>query len=527
MLSFVKFEYLVRPRTIMNLVSVFLVKPHPPLAILERRCPVPEAYRYNWEPLSLKLLAYHLNQSFGARVRVKVWHLMDQLDDGLFLQGVAEELPEIIAFSEIDILVNEVNRLSKEIKSISPEIMTVVGGKQTSLLRKGDRFPYDHIDFAVRGDGTAALAELVRSWLSGQTAADLPGQAHVNGAKTVTGLDRVNPRIGINAHDMIAVRSVPIEHRATQDYITTHHYYPSIGMEEPRTASLLIGSGCPHSCRICQSPVEYGESGGRVMLREPDDAAREIVWLRERHGANNFFSLESNLNLHNLRVLYNRLETYDVHSLSLSGFVRAADVVSAHAQGLLAGLAGKGLRVLSVGLDVPSGADGDVYNKSFSYDEQMECLRICEELGIIVLATAIASPEVGRHALETHLNILAGLPVAEVDVRLTIALRNTPYYRAVEKSLLYHPDRDASYYDRQNYRYQTIQVPGGVTPEETYDLVRRFYEQYHESSKHVDYVMRMMRNHPDTRPFFQRQYRDAAKTQRAIPAELKEIVPAV
>ena len=493
----------------MKPVTLFLVKPHPPAAILDRQTPVPESYRYNWEPIALQYLASRLARSFGDRIAVRIWHLTDRHDDELLLKAVSEQAPSIVAFGEVDILVNEVSALAGRIKAKHPGTWTVAGGKQTSLLRAGDRFPFGHVDFAFRGDGAASLEQLVMHCLSGTRPCRLPGLVPVNDRGVVAETPAENPRLDIAGFDGCAVRSVPVENRSMFEYLESQSY-PSIRPGEPRTSPILIGTGCPYACSICQSPVEYENSGARVALRNNDDLAKEIVWLIERRGVNNFFSLESNMNLNNLHDLYVELEALGVHSLSLSGFVRAGDVVKARETGLLEQLSARGMRVLSIGLDVPSSAEGDIYNKSFSHAEQMECLRICESLGIIVLATAVVSPDVDRKGLAGQLRALAELPVADVDVRLAIALRNTPYFRKMENYLLLHPERDPSYFDRQNYRYQTIHIPGRITPEETYELVRLFHEQYHGNGRHREYVLRMKQNHPDTRPFFERQERNPA-----------------
>lgn len=498
-----------------------LIKPHPPAAVLEKQCPVREPDRYNWEPLSLKYLAFFLNRTFGERVRVNLWHLMDRHDDEQFLQSIEQQKPAIAAFSDLDILVNEVNNLAGRIKTAFPDIWTVVGGKQSSLLKTGDRFPFRHIDFAIRGDGVAPMERIIRHRLAGTVPADIPGLVQVSETGTVAGPDEVSPRREIDAIDGIALRTIAVENHRLPDYFERHQRYPSICRDEPKTASILIGSGCPYACSVCQSPVEYGTTSSRVMLRSPESVAREIAWLNEHHGVDSIFSLESNLNLNNLRSVYDRLEMHGIHSLSFSGFVRAADVVKAHEEGTLAYLASKGLRVLSIGLDVPQGTGEDIYHKSFSLQEQSACLTICEDAGIVVLATAIASPDVDREVFAEQLELLADLPAAEIDIRLAIALRNTPYFKAMEAHLLHHPDRSELYYDRQNYRYQTIQLPGKITPDETYDLLRRFHEVYLVRRQHREYVLRMIQTHPDTAPFFQRQYR---KRELELPAEIREAV---
>ncbi len=119
---------------------------------------------------------------------------------------------------------------------------------------------------------------------------------------------------------------------------------------------------------------------------------------------------------------------------------------------------------------------------------------------------------------------IEGHRLAEVDVRLAIAIRSTPYFDRVQDHLIYHPDRDPIYFDRQNYRYQTIRFPGKIRPEQTYKAVNEFYDSYLFSRDHLKYVERMLKRHPDTKPFFQRQYTDIAGEGKALPSAVLEIL---
>ena len=145
----------------METIKILLVKPHPSQEILEQRCPVPEKEKYFWEPVLLKIVAKKIKEAFHDSVEVEIWHLISNKDDRDFLERVAVTVPRFVIFTEIDILVTEVNTLAHKIKNISKDICTIVGGKQTSLLRKGDRYPFDHIDYAIRGDGLQSLIKLI------------------------------------------------------------------------------------------------------------------------------------------------------------------------------------------------------------------------------------------------------------------------------------------------------------------------------------------------------------------------------
>jgi radical SAM superfamily enzyme YgiQ (UPF0313 family) len=502
--------------------TLYLVKPHPPKQIMERACPLPELYRYDWEPIALKHMGRSLIDTFGDRITLRLWHLMDEQDDDRFLSAVAAEQPDIVAFTEIDILVNEVNRLAGTIKELHPDIWTVVGGKQSSLLRAGDQFPFTAIDYAIRGDGATPLAALIRAKEAGTELVDMDGLIRVATDRSVTGPNSFSPRPDLRDLDGILLRSVPIEHHPLNEYIEKRQPYPGIHPQEPKTASLFIGSGCSYACYVCQSPIEYGDTSSKVMLRDPCSVAQEIAWLRKHHGVNNVFSLEPNLNLRHLLEVYRILEDQGVDMPAVSGFIRAGDIVRAHLQGILAPLASKGMRVLSIGLDLPIDTGRDIYHKAFTHGEMMDCIKICGDLGILVLATVIGNPDMNRSCFAEQLDLIGDLPVADVDIRLAIALRNTAYYAAVEKNLILHPARDAVYFDRQNYRYQTIQFPGKITPTETYDLVHCFYEGYLKRTAHAAYVTAMVRDHPDTAPFFDRQYRKRTATGESTPFEIRE-----
>lgn len=491
-------------------ITVFIVKPHPPEEILFRKSPLPEVYRYDWEPISLKYISLKLKRLFKDRILIELWHLMDQTDDRKFLEQVQECQPDIVAFSEIDVLVNEVSRLAKAVKKQSSKTWTVVGGKHTSLLKKGDLFPFQSIDFAVRGDGASALQEVIFLKLKGIQAGDFSGLIKLDKNHRIVGFDSEPQQTEIFDIDGVSLRLKSVANHSLTDYIENRHTFPAILAGEVRSVPILTGIGCKYNCYFCQAPVERGDKRPSEVYRNRDHVVEEIVWLIHNYKVNNFFSLESNLNLSNLLAIYQSLEARGINWLSVSGHIRASDVVASYKNGLLPQLAKRGLRVLSVGIDIP--IDGtDVFNKAYAYQDVVNCLAVCEDLGIVVVATVFGNPDIDKQTFVKQLQSIQGLPVASLDIRLAIALRNTRYFAIVEDNLIYHPERHRAYFDRQNYRYQTIQYPGKITPEDTYDLINRFYETYDNSTEHLSFVHRFVRKHPDTEPFFERRCNNVLK----------------
>ncbi len=486
---------------------VYFVKPHPPLEIMRRRCPIPESYRYDWEPVALKYLAHELKRREPG-LDVKVWHLMDERDDRDFLRAAAADGPRVVFFTEIDVLVNEVSRLAGLVKAASPGTLVAVGGKQSSLLEPGDRLPFRHVDLAAAGDGVAPV-------LAAVSGAGSPGGGDglfVSWDKK-TGLVTAAPRNGrddgFRALDP-AFRTIPVVNHGFDDYVSNRQRMPALTGAATRTAPLLIGTGCPYRCVFCQSPRECGGNGSAYLLREPGAAADEMIALSREWGVNHFFSIESNMHLGHLLKIYGELDRRGVGCFQVSGFVRSGDLLAAHEQGLLPELARRGLRFVHTGVDVSLSARGDVWGKSDSLPEIRRCLDACLEDGLVVAGTYIGDPEAGPDELEAELEELGGLALADVDVRLAVALRHTEYYERVEKHLIHHPDRDNRYFDRQNYRYQTLRFPGKIAPRRTYALVRKFLNDFPRRPERLRYARETARRHPETRPFFEARHGAAA-----------------
>ena len=164
---------------LVSALRIWFVRPHAPRAVLAGRQPLAEEPRYNWEPLALKLFAYRLEQRLGAEVESTIWHLFGGADDEAFVAACGAEQPHVVAFSEIDLFVNEVSRLAWRVKRRAPRCVTVVGGKQTSLLGPGDRLPFVAVDYAVAGDGVEPLTALCAALSEGVRPRGLrrPGEA--------------------------------------------------------------------------------------------------------------------------------------------------------------------------------------------------------------------------------------------------------------------------------------------------------------------------------------------------------------
>ncbi len=487
-------------------MTVFLVKPHPPEEILNQSCPVPEKYKYAWEPVSLKIISFLIKRDFPD-AETQVWHLIKTDDDQLLLDAVEKEQPDFVLFTEIDVLVTQINILAKHIREINSSTIILVGGKQSSALRNGDAFPFKNIDAAFRG-GPDAVLQYIHQIRNHGTPDFIKGLIRVDSHGIVSDDNSFSGRSHLyQPFDNVGMRKIQVVNQPGEAYIRLHQSHPSILNSEIRTSPVYSGEGCPYQCIFCQSPMEFGHEN-TSLPGNVHSAAREIEWLIKTYHVNNFFFLEPNLNLDHLLEIYTVLDSLGIDYASVSGFIRAGDIVKYHRKNILGTLAKKGLRIISLGIDIPADSRLDVYKKSFSFKDMMEALDLCRAYGIIVLATAVGDPDLQTDDFRNQLSIIKSLPIADIDIRLAIPIRNTEYFQKNKKYMLYHPNTQNNYFDRQNYRYQTLQFPGKITPDQTYALVKELYHTFFFDDDHIGYVADMLERFPDTLPFFRRQYQE-------------------
>ncbi len=491
----------------MKYTRIFLVRPHPPVDILQGDTPIPDSGRYHWEPMALKLIALALHRVQDLDPDIEIWHLTSPKDEADFYSALRDREVHIVVFSEIDILVTAVTRMASHIKKYHSGIVTIAGGKQTSLLSPGDRFPFRGIDHAFRGDGCTAIPRAVVALQAEMALGDIEGYVHVDDSGMVREPLTYAPRHSLDNRGLSELSSIPVHNHSFAEYVHSLQNFPSLSPDPVPTATLPAGIGCAYSCSFCQSPREYGADSHKVYLSPPGDLAHSVELMLGKEASLQFFSLEANMNLFNAAAMYKVLDQRGINKLSYAGFIRVSDVLQAHQKGILSGLAAQGMRFLSIGLDIPGDSQRDIYNKSFSYDDIRQCLKVCEEAGIIVLATFVGDPDLTPDQYHDQLEILSEYPVAEVDVRLAMALRSTPYFIKNRKYLIYDPDHSGQeewYYNRQNYRYQTLQFPGKIEPEETYRLTLDFLHAFKQSNTYLHFADRMMDRFPETIHYFSR-----------------------
>ncbi len=240
-----------------NLEKVLLI--FPPIidhAYLEKQCT---------PPMGIASLAAYVRDEYDVRLLDCVaegYHQVRPMgklivEYGLDLPQIAETIksyrPDVVGISCIfSHQYGAVQRISRLVKEIDPEIVTMTGGTHPSFLAELSLNTTPDLDFIVLGEGELTFKELLDHIRNGTDYSGLDGLAfRENGAV------RVNPRKRlINDLDTLpypARELLPIEKYFEYRVPMAHRYHHN------RNLSIATSRGCPFKCTFCSSTRHWGK----------------------------------------------------------------------------------------------------------------------------------------------------------------------------------------------------------------------------------------------------------------------------
>jgi radical SAM superfamily enzyme YgiQ (UPF0313 family) len=178
--------------------------------------------------------------------------------------------------------VREVQEALEKVKSLSPKVVTIIGGPHPSGDPEGSMM-YLKSDYAFRGEAEIGLVQLMQN-LSGKEnhqSEDINnliwknnGNVICNPLKPVEDLDVV----GIPAWDMIDPNDYP---------------YAPIGAFSKKTplTSISTTRGCPYMCTFCANNTIMGR---KVRARSTEIVLQEMDLLYEKYGIREFQIIDDN-----------------------------------------------------------------------------------------------------------------------------------------------------------------------------------------------------------------------------------------
>jgi anaerobic magnesium-protoporphyrin IX monomethyl ester cyclase len=314
-------------------------------------------------PLGLAYLAAVLEQA-GAQVKILDYVVYGYRKDAL--PSILKDFrPQIAGATAVTMTFNHAKQILKDVKTIDPGILTVMGGPHVSFCARQTLEDFAELDVIVLGEGEETLVELACSVEQGQNLEVVRGIAYRAGSEIKTTLKR----------KLIAdLDRLPLPAR--------HHLALGRYRALRLPISLTTSRGCPHKCIFC---VGRKMVGAKVRYHSAERVVTELESLAQ-------------LNFHQINIADDLFTANEERCLTVceeilkrklninwTSFARV-DTVS---ETLLTHMKAAGCTAVSFGIESANPAILKTIKKGITLRQVRDAVRMCRRAGIIPYASFI------------------------------------------------------------------------------------------------------------------------------------------
>jgi len=363
---------------------------------------------YLFEPLALEYLGAGLKLD-GHEVRLLDARLEPDID-GVF-SGFQPDLVGLTGFTSH---VNIIKGLATRLKSLSPEVLVVVGGHHATV--RPEDFNASDIDIVVIGEGVFTLREIVHA------------VEHDSGLREIAGLAIPCPdgMLFTEPRPYTDLNALPFPDRTLTATYRTQYFSEWF---KP-LASIRTSLGCTARCNFC---ALWGITGGKYLRRDPEAVLEELKTITE---PNIFFcDDESMCDVKRMDRLADLIRDAGIRkNYFLYGRV---DTIVNHPE-LLAKWAKIGLSQVFVGMEDFSEARLNAMKKGVTTAQQVQAAKILDDLGIMMYASFMIDPAYCRDDFRSLIAFIRRLKLKYATFTVMTPLPGTALHDERKHEILSH-----------------------------------------------------------------------------------------
>ena len=351
-------------------------------------------------------------------------------------------------------------------KLVKPEVLTVTGGQHFTALAQESLAAYDSLDFIVRGEGEATLAQLIRTLTKGdEDFARVEGLSYRSRGRII----RNPPRPLIENLD-----SLPLPgYHFVEDELAKYHF----SMMAPKGSRYTIveGSrGCQYECSFCS---QWPFWRGSWRAKSPKKIAGEMEQLYSAYGANFFWLTDDNFNLSRGKELSREIRNRGL-SERIMWFTQArCDDVAANPD-VVSEMRSAGCYWILLGVEAGDDSRLIEFHKGERAKDAAEAFRVLKHNDIFAQGTFIIGSRKDTRQSITHLREF----VSVLDPDLAIFMILTPfpgtalYEEAESKGWI--EDHNWANYDMVHAIMSTESLSRREVQDELVECYRSFYASW-------------------------------------------------
>ncbi|MCX5796302.1 MAG: radical SAM protein [Elusimicrobia bacterium] len=232
-------------------------------------------------PLGLMYLQAYLHRHTSHRAEI-VDALAEDLDDGRLRERIQASAPGLVGITALTHNLVDVAQTARLVKELDPRIRVCLGGPHVHSY-PAEAIALPGVDFAVPGDGEAALGELLDA---------LEGRGEVRAVKGILAKDEKGEVAATAERPETAdLDSLPFPDRRSND--PSRYFTPAT--EGSSMTTMITARGCPQRCTFCDTYAHYRPRSTRNIVDEIAECASM--------GIEEIFFLDDTFNVTARRVL--------------------------------------------------------------------------------------------------------------------------------------------------------------------------------------------------------------------------------
>lgn len=354
-------------------LRLLLVKPHPVLNIARKL----QKGFLHLEPLELEIVAGGVPED----VETAILDLgFEKYPEKAYEKRILEWQPDIVGLSGYSVSASLVKKLAKLAKSLSPDVLTIVGGVHATIV-PGD-YKTDGIDLIVRGEGGTAIKEIIERFKSGESL--FWGDRVLSPKDTEFDKKSNLPPPAFPPCEEVPKPRRDLVERSKYFCIWTTSDTGRLDTMFPQVATCRTSVGCAFSCSFCVIPHIMN---GKYVQRSPEDVVGELAELKEEYIY--FVDDEMFLNIKRVKRIAELLKERGIKKKYISW--TRSDTITKNPE-VFKLWKQVGLDTLYVGLESMDEKRLDEYKKKAGVGSNRRAIELLREIGINLHAAFIVHP---------------------------------------------------------------------------------------------------------------------------------------
>ncbi len=231
-------------------------------------------------------------EGYDQQIKIDNEHVRVGLSDDQVIARIKQANPDMVGISNLfSMQINEAQAIARLVKRVSPEIVTVMGGANPSVLPE-KVMENDCVDFVVIGEGEKTMVELVARLNKQEALVDQPAI----GFRLSNNAIQINRQM--NYTENIDDIPFPAHH-----LFDIENYFGAMAVhgrrETERFMPVITSRGCPMKCTFCTAHNVWGK---KYRARSPERVVAELKLLKEKYGVREIIFEDDNITLDKARA---------------------------------------------------------------------------------------------------------------------------------------------------------------------------------------------------------------------------------